>query len=104
MSNIIKEPASKKMFAVWSNTDLTEGRGQEYVRAFCHCETTARRIAKGAYVMGSNAPISQETVYLINNRWYYSNVYIETPTNEDIAENEKLIKEKQKEALKIEKT
>lgn len=53
--------ASADAYAVWTNTDLTEGRGREYIMAYCELESTANRLAKGAYVMGSNARITKET-------------------------------------------
>lgn len=57
-------------YVVWVNTDLTEGRGKEVPTAVCFRASTAARLAKGADVMGSNARVSEEVMFLISGRWY----------------------------------
>ena len=44
-------------WAIFSNTDLTEGKGTEYISRFCRIRSTAVRLAHKAYVMGSDAPV-----------------------------------------------
>lgn len=39
------------------NTDLTEGRGYQVPLAVCDLEATARRLAEGANVQGSNGEV-----------------------------------------------
>lgn len=58
------------VWVVWINTDLTEGRGHERAVHTCQKEATARRLAHKAGVQGSDARITEERNYCINNRWY----------------------------------
>jgi len=86
------------VFVVWTNDDLTEGRGREYPMAVCELEATANRLAKGSYVMGSDARITKEVAYYINDRWYFIGTF--TPaTPEDRIENVKIL-EMEKKKLK----
>lgn len=78
------EDKTQKAYVVWSNTDLTEGRGYEYAKHICSKEATAIRLAKGAYVMGSNARVTETELILHNNNWC-GPVYIHGPS---IADNE----------------
>ena len=48
---------TKEIFIVWSNTDLTEGRGNEIPVAYCEKQATAKRLAKKKGVMGSDASV-----------------------------------------------
>lgn len=50
---------TKIIFIVYQNTDLTEGRGHQVPIAYCEKEATAKRLAKGKGVMGSNADYQQ---------------------------------------------
>jgi hypothetical protein len=81
---------SIKLYAVWTNTDLTEGRGQEYVQYFCKLESTARRLARGNYVMGSDSRVSEETWILKGNTWYAPYARIVQPSTVDLEEERKL--------------
>jgi hypothetical protein len=89
-----------EVFAVWTNTDLTEGRGAEYVRDLCRYEATAKRLAKKNYVMGSDCNISKIKIYLIGNRWYGPSTYINHGTDADVAEENKLKKEREAKMLR----
>ena len=62
--------ALEDVFVVWTNTDLTEGRGREYPFHVCRLEATAKRYAKGNYVMGTDCIYTKEKAYLIDNNWY----------------------------------
>ncbi|WP_156374424.1 hypothetical protein [Pseudorhodoferax sp. Leaf274] len=44
----------RTVYAVYTNTDLTEGRGRQYVTHYCETEATARRVGSRGYVMGSD--------------------------------------------------
>lgn len=95
----------KDIWIVWTNTDLTEGRGNQYPKHYCELEATAKRLAKGSYVMGSISPISNAKAYKIGNTWYYPNALIVSPTAEDKKAEEQLtkaniLKEKQDQILK----
>jgi hypothetical protein len=60
---------TQKVYAVWSNTDLTEGRGYEYAKYICWNEATAIRLSKGAYTMGSDARVREIELIFHNNYW-----------------------------------
>lgn len=70
------------VWTVWTNTDLTEGRGYSFVYAFCKTEATAKRFARGCGVMGSDGDITEEKAYLINGKWN-SLILIKCPNEED---------------------
>lgn len=78
-------------WVVFSNTDLTEGRGHDYPIAVCATAATSRRLAKGCYVMGSDGPIKEiDAVMLpggLGGVWYMpiSAVHIVAATAEDAA-------------------
>lgn len=93
---------TKEVFAVWTNTDTTEGRGREYVLAFCEMEATAKRLAKGAYVMGSDCNITKEKFLKMGKDkttaiWYAPHAYgMLTPaTDEDVKIEKKLEAERE---------
>jgi hypothetical protein len=75
----------KKAWAVSTNTDCNEGRGYDYTFAVCEAKATAIRRGKGTYIQGSNCPIHEVEVYLINNRWYIPMDPV-SPTKEDSAQ------------------
>lgn len=89
------EKIKTPVWAVYTNTDLTEGRGIGYALCYCQYEATARRKAKGAGVMGTDCEIKQEDIYNINGVRYFPHGLILTPTKEDIDEENKL-REKRK--------
>ena len=47
------------VFLVMTNTDKTEGKGVNRVERVCRRESTARRLAKGADVQGSDGKVTQ---------------------------------------------
>lgn len=70
-------------YGVHTNTDLTEGRGTEYISRFCVSKTTANRLAKKAYVMGSDAPVEVVNAFKIDGRIFVSGGWIDHPSKED---------------------
>lgn len=80
----------KKIFAVWTNTDLTEGRGREYIEYHCENESTARRLAKKNYVMGSDSRVTVEKMFYLNGRWFAPSPCIVQPSREDEIENRRI--------------
>jgi hypothetical protein len=82
---------TKKVYVVITNSDLTEGRGREYIKYFCELEATAQRLAKGGYVQGTNCPITIIEVVKNNNSWF-GPVSIVPPTSDDIHVEEHLEK------------
>tara|TARA_R110000737_G_scaffold25188_2_gene43866 strand:- start:294 stop:653 length:360 start_codon:yes stop_codon:yes gene_type:complete len=49
--------------AVIGNYDLTEGRGETYVKAYCETKATALRLGKKGYVQGGNCPVEERTLW-----------------------------------------
>ncbi len=60
---------TKKVWAVWTNTDLTEGRGHLIPKAVCETEATAIRMGKKGGVQGSNCLVTEVTAVMMNNCW-----------------------------------
>ena len=79
--------SEETLWAVSTNTDLTEGRGRQYVKHFCRYRATAIRLAKQGYVQGSDCPISPVTVLVLEGQRVLpaSLLKIEEPTREDEA-------------------
>lgn len=75
------------LWAVWTNSDLTEGRGRQYVKHFCKAQATALRLAKRGYVQGTDCPIKQVEVLELDGKHVLpaSLINIEHPTVEDEA-------------------
>jgi len=72
----------KTAYIVYTNTDLTEGRGQQIVLGICELPTTAARIGARKYVQGSDCPVSPTTLYKHDGRWY-GPVTVHAPTCAD---------------------
>ncbi len=79
----------RTVYTVWTNTDLTEGRGNEYPLAICETESTARRLGKKRYVQGSDCRVTETTLFLIDRKWY-GPVSVVPSTKEDDVEEAKL--------------
>jgi hypothetical protein len=56
------------LWAVSTNSDLTEGRGRQYTAHFCKLRATAIRLAKGQYVQGGNCPVSPVEVLVLDGK------------------------------------
>lgn len=80
---------SKSIWIVSVNSDLTEGRGHNVIKANCELEATARRIAKGADVQGSNGRVDPGFAYKIRNCWYVRGTPT-TPSRNDIKQEGQL--------------
>lgn len=59
-----------EVWTVITNTDLTEGRGSGYVKHVAELEATARRLAKGAGVQGTDAEVRRGKAYKIGSGWF----------------------------------
>ena len=66
----------KDVWVVWTNTDLTEGKGHQFPLYICELESTALRLAKKEGVQGSNASIAKDTAFLIRVRPNFSRWYV----------------------------
>lgn len=83
----------RKIYDVSTNTDLTEGRGSEYVKHTCALYSTAIRLARNQYVQGSDCPITvREVDYDPATNTYYGKISINLGTPADIAQEEKFTK------------
>ena len=79
----------KRKFILSSNTDLTEGRGFQYPIAYCEILATAKRLAKGKGVMGSDANVVEYTCIKVNGEWVAPFNLI-TPSQEDRDKQKKI--------------
>lgn len=75
-----------EVFAIEDNTDHTEGRGRQFIKAYTISETCAKRLAKRGYVQGTDNPISITSLYDFDGHYFpiYSEVVLREPTKEDI--------------------
>ena len=80
----------KQIYVVWTNTDLTEGRGHEYIQHHCEKESTARRLARKNYVMGTDGRVTKEKMFYVNGRWYAPGPFVCGPSKEDDIEERRL--------------
>lgn len=80
---------TKDVWVVYTNTDLTEGRGYNYPLHVCESEATALRLARKAYVQGSDAPVYKETAVRISGRWLAA-IQIQPTTQADRLESQRL--------------
>ena len=79
----------KEVWVVYTNTDLTEGRGYDYPLVVCEMPITAMRLARKEYVMGSDAPVRRDFAFKINGHWY-SPAHIQPATSADKEQQKKI--------------
>jgi hypothetical protein len=79
------EKTEQTLWAVYTNDDLTEGRGRQYVKHFCKLQATAIRLAKRGYVQGSDCPVSEVKALVLDGQHVLptSLIKVEQPTHED---------------------
>lgn len=87
-------------FAAYSNTDLTDGRGEEYPYVICKTKITAERLGEGAYVAGTDCPVREVTVFEYMGMTY-GPIFINQPTQTDIHLQEQREKCEQAERKKL---
>jgi hypothetical protein len=73
----------QEIYVVWTNTDLTEGRGKQIPIAYSVSMRCALRLAKGKGVMGSDADVRSFTADL-RNGYVCAPVQLVEPTKKDI--------------------
>lgn len=85
------------LWAVYTNSDLTEGRGRHYVKHFCRTEATAKRLAKREYVQGSDCPVEPVKVLFIDGKHVLpaNLINVIEPTEEDVAANRRIAAHKE---------
>lgn len=83
---------TRPIYVAYTNTDCTEGRGYDVPVAVCEIEATATRLARKAYVQGSDGPVRQLELVKINGCWYapLAAVNIIKPAKEDMAAQSKM--------------
>ncbi len=82
---------TKEVYIIYTNTDLTEGRGFNYPSLVCESESTAKRLGLNRGVQGTVVIPSQGLAVFIDNEWY-APVNIKKPSQVDIEQDEKLNK------------
>ena len=82
----------KTVWAAYTNTDCNEGRGCDVPIAVCLSEVTARRLARGRYIQGSDGPVRAVELLEINGGWYAPSTAfsVMSPTREDAKEQARL--------------
>ncbi len=75
------------LWAVYTNDDLTEGRGRQFVKHFCKMESTALRLAKKGYVQGTDCPVEPVDAFCVDGKYFLptSILNIVPPSREDEA-------------------
>lgn len=88
---------TQTLWAVKTNTDLTEGRGRQHVKHFCRTRATALRLARNGYVQGTDCPVDQVEVICLDGKYVLplSLIQVVEPTKEDEA-TEALLIERQR--------
>jgi hypothetical protein len=73
------------IYVVFTNTDLTEGRGIQVPIAWSRNKYTAQRLAKGSGVQGSNADLHLAVTEFIRGKEYIKVDYVplQSPSKED---------------------
>lgn len=73
-----------ELYAVYTNTDLTEGKGAQYPFAWSTSETAAIRLSKRKGVMGADAEVRQVCGIRIG-KTTFAPVHLEVPTTHDLS-------------------
>lgn len=90
-------------YAVYLNTDNTEGRGKSFPWQICEHEVTAQRLAKGRGVQGTDAYYYPVPIFVFNGK-QYGPIELVPPSLEDHAkiklhEAERVLEEKRQAVL-----
>jgi len=75
------------LYEVSTDSNLTEGRDWKVHVAFCASPTTAKRLARGIGVQGTDGYVDEVTVYYINGRWH-APIIIKYSSHDDIVQDE----------------
>jgi hypothetical protein len=77
--------SEETLWTVQTNSDLTEGRGRQYIKHFCKLQATAIRLSKRGYVQGADCPVDQVRVLVLDGQRVLpaSLINVEPPTKED---------------------
>lgn len=80
----MKEAKTVLIHVVWTNTDLTEGKGQQIPIAYSELYSTAARLASKKGVQGSDAEVQCQEVFRVGHT-IYAPVRMEPATEIDKA-------------------
>ena len=78
---------TKEVFVVWTNTDLTEGRGFQIPKYVCGTYKTAERLGRKGYVQGCDCPVTKVVAVNYNGKWLVPGIIV-SPTKEDLKKQE----------------
>lgn len=80
-------PETKTVWVAYTNTDLTEGRGQDLPLHYCELKATAQRLGARGYVMGTPCPVRPVTLVELDGKWYVPSAAINIipPSAADVA-------------------
>jgi hypothetical protein len=92
----------KTVWAAYTNSDCTEGRGHDIVIAVCRLKETAIRLASRKYVQGSDGPVRPLEMIEVDGKWYApaAAVSLIEPSSEDLKLQAKHIEEEQRKIAK----
>ena len=79
---------TRQVWVAWTNTDLTEGRGNQQPLVVCESQTTAIRLGAKKYIMGTDCPVDLQTAILIKGKWLVPGV-VELPSPADVQQDAK---------------
>lgn len=86
----------KAVWIAWTNTDCTEGRGQQVPLAVCEAESTARRMGRRGSVQGSDCEVTEGIAVMVEGRaQWLAPCRIHSPTREDEKDEKRLEAERQ---------
>jgi len=80
----MKIQKTQDVWLAMTNTDCTEGRGNEYPKYVCASKATAIRLGKKGYVQGSNCPVKKDIAVMIENKWYIRGLITSSTKADDI--------------------
>ncbi len=81
---------SRDVWGVYTNTDLTEGRGSEYCAYLTELETTGLRLGKGRNVQGGDAHVRPVKMYFIDGSWYAPAGIVFQANEQDVKQKKEL--------------
>lgn len=91
----IEVSETQDAWVVSVNEDRTEGRGPQLISAVCRAEATAKRLASGAGVQGTDGKVYTAPVHLIRGQWYGPTNFL-LPTNSDRLEQDTMDAKKER--------
>lgn len=91
---------SKDVWVAWTNTDCTEGRGQNVPLYTCESESAAKRLGKRGSVQGSDCNVTHEQAVRIDNGPWLAPCKIVAPAPEDRDNDKRLASARKAKAAK----